>query len=213
MIKDLKSSASQFSIFRTGSMNCFTSATAFTVLRSGRVVGRASRSEVSRQWIVERMSGRTDVEAPRSSADNLDSEVLLSVEGWTLGASTAEEAAQSPLHAVSFTLRRGEILGIYGLLGAGRTELLESLAGARPALAGSLVLNGVEASVGNVPKAVRSGIVLVPEDRQRDGLIPELSIRENIAIGYHAGTLAFERRATGSGPEAGEGTQHRCQRS
>ena len=159
----------------------------FTVLRSGRVVGQAVRSEVSRQWIVERMSGRTDVEAPGHRPTHLDSQVLLSVEGWTLGASTAEEAAQSPLHAVSFTLRRGEILGIYGLLGGGRTELLESLAGARPALAGSLVLNGVKASVGNVQEAVRNGIVLVPEDRQRDGLIPELSIRENIAIGSMQG--------------------------
>ena len=60
----------------------------FTVLRSGRVVGQAVRSEVSRQWIVERMSGRTDVEAPGHRPTHLDSQVLLSVEGWTLGAST-----------------------------------------------------------------------------------------------------------------------------
>jgi erythritol transport system ATP-binding protein len=87
------------------------------------------------------------------------------------------------LHDVSFTLNEGEILGIYGLLGAGRTELLESLAGARQLLAGSIAVNGLPILVTSVTDAGKQGIVLVPEDRQRDGLIPELSIRENIAIG------------------------------
>jgi erythritol transport system ATP-binding protein len=98
-----------------------------------------------------------------------------------------DEAPQAPLHAVSFTLRRGEILGIYGLLGAGRTELLEALAGVRRLLHGSVVVNGRRVDVSSVGDAVKRGIVLVPEDRQRDGLIPELSIRENIAIGAMRG--------------------------
>ena len=96
---------------------------------------------------------------------------------------------------MSLTLHRGEILGVYGLLGAGRTELLESLAGARRLIAGTVVLNGIDARIATISDAVEQGIVLVPEDRQRDGLIPELSIRENIAIASHARTVAFASTA------------------
>ncbi|MGB7549168.1 MAG: ATP-binding cassette domain-containing protein [Terracidiphilus sp.] len=103
----------------------------FTVLRSGRVVGQATRSEVSRRWIVERMSGRAVDEVLADRPSLVDAPILLAVEGLTLGASGVDEAAQAPLHDVRLTLHIGEILGVYGLLGAGRTELLESLAGAR----------------------------------------------------------------------------------
>jgi erythritol transport system ATP-binding protein len=159
----------------------------FTVLRSGRVVGHAPRCEVSRNWIVERMSGRALSETAGDRPLLVDAPVLLSAKELTLGASATDEASHAPLHGVSFTLRRGEILGIYGLLGAGRTELLEALAGIRQLLHGSVVLNGRRIAVSSVSDAVKQGIVLVPEDRQRDGLIPELSIRENIAIGAMRG--------------------------
>jgi len=161
----------------------------FTVLRSGRVVGQAPRSEVSRQWIVERMSGRDISEPSADLQSSTGSSILLFVNGLTLGASSPEEAAQAPLHQISFALRRGEILGIYGLLGAGRTELLESLAGARRLIAGSIAINGTTIDLSAISDAIQHGIVLVPEDRQRDGLIPEMSIRENIAIGSMHGLL------------------------
>jgi erythritol transport system ATP-binding protein len=133
------------------------------------------------------MSGRAVSETADDRPLAIDAPALLTANGLTLGASGVDEASQAPLHAVSFTLHKGEILGIYGLLGAGRTELLGSLAGARQLLTGSVVLNGIEAPISNVADAVKHGIVLVPEDRQRDGLIPELSIRENIAIGTMRG--------------------------
>lgn len=155
----------------------------FTVLRSGRVVGNASRAEVSRQWIVDRMSSRTVNEASEGPHASTEAPILLEAGGITLGASALDEAAQAPLHEVGFLLRRGEIVGIYGLLGAGRTELLESLAGARRLLAGRVSLNDVHVRIASVSDAMKHGIVLVPEDRQRDGLIPEMSILENIAIG------------------------------
>ncbi len=161
----------------------------FTVLRSGRIVGHAPRAEVSRHWIVESMSGRTMSETPADRPSLAHAPPLLTARGFTLAASSADEAAQAALHDVSFTLRRGEILGIYGLLGAGRTELLESLAGARRLLAGSVVLNGVQAHLSTVSNAGKHGIVLVPEDRQRDGLIPDMSIFENITISAMRGVL------------------------
>jgi erythritol transport system ATP-binding protein len=161
----------------------------FTVLRSGRVVGEAARGEVTRQWIVERMSGRAACETAERSSSAEASPILLSVRGLTIAAAGTDEAAQAPLNDVTLTLQRGEILGIYGLLGAGRTELLESLAGVRRMLGGAVMLNGVAIRVSEVADAVRHGIILVPEDRQRDGLIPEMSIRENIAIGAMRGMM------------------------
>ena len=128
------------------------------------------------------MSGRALSETKEDRPSTVDAPVLLTVQRLMLPASGTNEAAQAPLHDVSFTLRRGEILGVYGLLGAGRTELLESLVGARRLIAGSITVNGTEASISNILDAVQHGIVLVPEDRQRDGLIPEMSICENIAI-------------------------------
>lgn len=166
----------------------------FTVLRSGRVVGQAPRADVSREWIVERMSGRVVTRVAVDRSAPAKGPVLLSAKSLTLGSSGAEEATQAPLHQVSFDLHRGEILGIYGLLGAGRSELLESLAGARRLLAGSIVIHGKKINLSAVSDAVDRGIVLVPEDRQRDGLIPEMSIRENITIGSMHGLFVSRRQ-------------------
>ncbi|HEY2039898.1 MAG TPA: sugar ABC transporter ATP-binding protein [Edaphobacter sp.] len=150
----------------------------FTVLRSGRVVGTAPRAEVTRQWIVERMSGRTGT--PEILHDQpSSSEPILKVSNLGLSRANKEEAY---LHDLTFTLHRGEILGIYGLLGAGRTELMETLAGGYPSYEGTIELNAEARRFSSVSDAIKAGIVLVPEDRQRDGLIPDLSVRENIAL-------------------------------
>lgn len=168
----------------------------FTVLRSGRVVGEAVRGAVTRQWIVERMSGRREVSNFDARAPLADAPTLCEVKGLSLAPSGSDEAAQAPLHDVSFTLRLGEVLGIYGLLGAGRTELLESLAGARPLLAGQIVFDRERLRIASVADAVKAGIVLVPEDRQRDGLIPEMSIRENVALASVKGMFLSRTRET-----------------
>ena len=166
----------------------------FTVLRSGRIVGEATRAEVSRQWIVERMSGRPEMIDMAARAAIADTSPLLTVKSLSLASSNREEAAQSPVHDLAFTLHRGEILGVYGLLGAGRTEMLEALAGFRKATSGEITLRGKLLRIANVADAVHAGIVLVPEDRQRDGLIPELTIRENVALAATEGL--FLSRAT-----------------
>jgi len=142
----------------------------FTVLRGGRVVGEAARAEVDRGWIVERMSGRVESDSRRECST--DGAEALGVAGLSNG--VVDDA--------SLSLGRGEIVGVYGLLGSGRTELLESLAGARE-FRGEVSLRGEPVQLDSVRSAVDAGIVLVPEDRQRDGLVPELSIRENVALG------------------------------
>jgi len=168
----------------------------FTVLRSGRVVGEATRAEVSRQWIVERMSGRAVSDESRRRQFPGNAPAFLRVQALDLPGSSQDEAAQAPLHNVNFTLTKGEILGIYGLLGSGRTELLECLAGARRSSSGQIELDGRVLHLRTVSDAVKAGFVLVPEDRQRDGLIPELSIRENIALASSRGPLLDRARET-----------------
>jgi erythritol transport system ATP-binding protein len=155
----------------------------FTVLRNGRNVGEAPRAEVDRTWIVERMSGRacTSPEAGTAPTAMLPA---LTVSNLSLNPQQDDAAT---LSNVSFTLHEGEILGVYGLLGSGRTELLETLAGARQPAAGTVMLKGKPLRLGSIPKIVDAGVVLVPEDRQRDGLVPELSIRENIALASMSG--------------------------
>jgi erythritol transport system ATP-binding protein len=167
----------------------------FTVLRSGRVVGEAPRAEVTRSWIVERMSGHADT-TNLEVRKVVSSAPVLIVDRLDLGSSAAGEAAQTALHGISFTLHRGEVLGIYGLLGAGRTELLETLVGSRKPLSGEITVNGSSLPISSVSSAVKAGIVLVPEDRQRDGLIPALSIRENVALAATTGPFLSRARET-----------------
>lgn len=160
----------------------------FTVLRGGRKVGEGARGEVTRQWIVEKMSGRELPLKARASELNARTGPVLEVGGLTLAACQGEDGGAG-LHDVSFSLRRGEVLGIYGLLGAGRTELMECLAGLRRRAAGKVTLDGAEVKSRSVRKAIKAGIHLVPEDRQRDGLVPELSIRENMALDFSCGPV------------------------
>lgn len=164
----------------------------FTVLRSGRVVGEAPRSDVDRQWIVQRMSGRDVENADRSLKSSSQAAPLLKVSGLSLAPESGGENQQTLVRDISFSLKRGEILGIYGLLGSGRTELLEALAGFRPAASGVIRLNDNIRKIGSVRDAIRAGIHLVPEDRQRDGVIPELTVRENIMLA--AGSKLFLNR-------------------
>ena len=169
----------------------------FTVLRSGQVVGEAARAEVSRKWIVERMSARDATAEYREQATRIGTPTLLQLRGVSLANVSASEPAQAVLHNVSLTLRRGEILGIYGLLGSGRTELLELIAGLRRVAAGTIELAGKTLRISDVVDAVKAGICLVPEDRQSDGLIADMSIRENIALCARRG-LFLDRALEGS---------------
>ncbi len=160
----------------------------FTVLRGGRKVGEGERGDVTRQWIVEKMSGRDVPVEERAYEADANAVPMLQVEGLTLAASEGEDSGAG-LHDVSFSLRRGEVLGIYGLLGAGRTELMECLAGLRKRTAGRVMLAGAAVKLRSVREAIEAGIHLVPEDRQRDGVVPELSIRENMALDFSRGPL------------------------
>ena len=122
---------------------------------------------------------------------------------------------------VSFSARRGEILGFAGLIGAGRTELMQTIFGVTPALGGDMTLGGKPFAPATPRDAIDAGVFLVPEDRKRHGLVLPMSVAENTTlpnVGQLArwGTLdrATERRIaeTQVGPPAHQDPDGRCSR-
>jgi erythritol transport system ATP-binding protein len=168
----------------------------FTVLRSGRVVDEVPRAEVDRRWIVERMSGRDVSTSENAVSTPVKNSILLSLADLTVAPDSSSVTQGASVRGVSFSLNKGEVLGIYGLLGAGRTELLEAIAGARTIRTGKIRIRHEELRVTSVTEAVKAGIHLVPEDRQRDALVPDLSVRENIALAGSGGLLLDQKKET-----------------
>ena len=149
------------------------------VLRDGRNAGTLARADLTRERIVQLMVGRAVTATARTAAST--GPVLLHIERLRSG--------RYPDVEVTLDVRRGEILGIAGLVGAGRTELAEAICGVGPRLAGRIVLDGQPLAIASPRDAIRYGICLVPEDRRRHGIIPPMSVRENVTLpelGSHA---------------------------
>jgi erythritol transport system ATP-binding protein len=149
-----------------------------TVLRDGRLIAEVPAADIDVNWIVEKMVGR-DASSFWRHEEHERGESLLEVAHLCLPNS---RGADDILKDVSFTLRAGEILGIYGLMGAGRTELFECLMGMRPAYSGKLLLNGKPVTGQTVADRIAQGMMLVPEDRQQQGLVQTLSVASNITL-------------------------------
>ncbi len=150
------------------------------VLRDGQLVDVLDRDATNPRAVTHLMVGReieeTDVSQPREPGD-----VVLAVDKLRLP--WPGHARQWRLENVSFSLRRGEIVGIAGLMGAGRTELLECLFGASPERPlGRITLDGQTVAFTHPAEARRAGVALVTEDRKRFGLFAELSVGENITL-------------------------------
>jgi erythritol transport system ATP-binding protein len=152
-------------------------ADSLTVLRDGVVVGTAQTADVSLGWIVERMTGRAAVTVQAKPARHGGS-ALLSVRGLSLAAG----AGRASLQDISFDVHAGEIVGVYGLLGAGRTELFETLLGLHHDARGQVWLSGRRIDALDIAARVREGIAMVPEDRQRAGLIHSFSVQDNMTL-------------------------------
>ncbi len=142
-----------------------------TVLRDGERVGVVDLARTTEAGIVEMMVGRViDAKAQRS---HVREEVILAAEGLTRG---------TAVRNASFALRRGEVLGIAGLVGAGRTELVRLLAGVDQPTAGSIRVKGEVLRFKGPRDAISRGIALLPEDRKKDGIVPLRSIVSNVAL-------------------------------
>jgi ABC-type sugar transport system ATPase subunit len=151
-----------------------------SVLRDGRHIQSVRRADTSPRAITHAMVGReleqTDLSQPRHPG-----EVALEVQGLSLP--WPGHARGWRLHEISFSLRRGEILGIAGLMGAGRTELLECLFGAATEMpVGRITLNGAEVRFRHPAQAVAAGVALVTEDRKRLGLFAQMDVGDNINV-------------------------------
>lgn len=149
----------------------------FTVLRDGRLAATAPRDAVTIPWIIQKMLGADEVVAKRPPAAPAGP-AIIEVEHLSL----PRRGAGLAVDDVSVSFRTGEITAIYGLLGAGRTELFESLYGLRPGAKGSVKLDGKELAGHSVNRRMKAGLLLVPEDRQRDGLVQNLSVGGNLGL-------------------------------
>ena len=147
-----------------------------TVLRDGSLVAEAPMSETDTGWIVQNMVGRSEASLFSRTSGTIGAPVL-EVEHLSVPGKTARLVDD-----VSLRVHAGEIVGVYGLMGAGRTELMEALIGSRATSEGRVVVDGKAATRSTVSSRLRLGLALVPEDRQRDGLVQVLSVRSNIVL-------------------------------
>jgi erythritol transport system ATP-binding protein len=148
-----------------------------TVLRDGRVVGAAPVADVGVPWIVERMTGG-GVSGRHAAHPAESGRALLSVENLSAPARPGRTA----LEALSFTVRAGEVVGFYGLMGAGRTELFEALLGLDAGASGRVTLDGTDLAGLDISDRVQAGLAMVPEDRQASGLVQSLTVRDNATL-------------------------------
>ena len=148
------------------------------VLRDGRNAGVLERAEITRDRLVQLMVGRAIEGTARQPA--------------TAAIDTAKRAARLqvervrtqryPAVEVSVTINRGEVLGVAGLIGAGRSELAEAICGVGTRVSGRVLLDGEPIAIHSPHDAIRAGICLVPEDRRGHGIVGPMSVRENITL-------------------------------
>jgi len=163
-----------------------------TVLRNGELVGEYPAAELNRNALIAAMVGRelvADAAATPAASDTAEQ-----APDWLQARGLARRGSVKPLDLM---LRRGEVVGIGGLLGSGRTELARLLFGLDRSDAGEISLNGHKVRMDSPATAIKLGLGLCPEDRKADGIIAELSVRENIALALQArqGLWPFISRA------------------
>lgn len=142
-----------------------------SVLRDGQYIGTKDIADTSKEDLIKMMVGRT-LSQTFPAHDCRTDEIVME----------ARNLSGNGVKDISFTLRKGEILGFGGLIGAGRTEFCEMLFGRYPIQSGELYLHGKRINPGSPAGAVSMGITLVPEDRKRHGIIDKMSVRDNLTL-------------------------------
>jgi erythritol transport system ATP-binding protein len=149
------------------------------VLRDGSIVAQAEIADVDLDWIVGNMVGRGfDLGSP-PSRENFGGPSLSIEQAMVADPTNPERLA---VNGVSIQVRAGEIVCIYGLMGAGRTELLEAVAGRVPLVGGTVLLQDRDVAGLTIAERIQAGLGLVPEDRQRDGLVQTMSVGRNLSL-------------------------------
>jgi ribose transport system ATP-binding protein len=149
-----------------------------TVLRDGRTVHAGPTTDLSRLELVALMLGRTMADVERGTTEFGDSH-LIDVEPVLR---VRDLHVRNRLNGVSFSVRPGEVVGLGGLLGSGRSETVKAVYGDLLTTSGTVDVQGRPVRTGSVAKALAAGMALLSEDRKAEGIIPDLSVRDNIAL-------------------------------
>jgi ribose transport system ATP-binding protein len=151
----------------------------YVVLRDGKSIESGEMTGMTQDQLISKMVGRK-IDVMRKTAGSGPCEPLLEVKNLSL---KSRLKAGNVLNNVSFNVGKGEIVGLFGLMGAGRTELLESIFGLHPAYSSGQVLIGGQSICCDSPaRAIAAGLALVPEDRKKDGLVLGLGVKNNISL-------------------------------
>jgi len=148
-----------------------------TVLRDGQITGHAMVKDIDTKWIVRSMIGSDAKDFAKSVEHRLGAEIFRAEE-ICLPRRTGGLAVDH----VSISVRAGEVLGIYGLMGAGRSEFFECAIGQHRHSSGRIYVDGTEIDASDTSGRIRAGLALIPEDRQREGLVQALSIASNLTL-------------------------------
>ncbi len=143
-----------------------------TVFRNGAKVAYSDVNAVDTTWVITQMTGHAVDQTQVFYSEKVEDEVLLKVDHLT-----GERFTD-----IDFILKKGEILGFSGLVGAGRSELMQAIFGYLPIYKGDIKLNGTVFKKGDTNYSVKKGLIYLPEERKSQGILPMLSIRENISV-------------------------------
>jgi erythritol transport system ATP-binding protein len=150
-----------------------------TVLRDGQIVAHEETKNVDLDWIVGNMVGRNfDLGQPPARSDFTDAALEID----DVKVADPSNPGRLAVSGVSLTVHAGEIVCIYGLMGAGRTEMLEAAAGRVPLIGGQVRVQGKDLANLTIAERIEEGLSLVPEDRQRDGLVQTMTVGRNLSL-------------------------------
>lgn len=144
-----------------------------TVLRDGEVIGTHRVAEITEAQLIREMVNRDSESLDIDKKPKEFKEIILKAEHLSCDAMVQD---------ASFALHRGEILGFYGLVGAGRTEMIRALLGIDPLKSGKVTYKGQEVHFKNIRQSMAAGLVLIPEERRKQGLVMNLAIRQNVSL-------------------------------
>ena len=150
--------------------NCDT----ITILRDGKLIDTVRTAETTTSAVVDKMVGRalSELYPPKLSTEPDEGDVMMEVR---------DLASPGDFRNVSFRLHRGEILGLFGLMGAGRSEIAKTICGLQERSAGEVLLPAHPCSIGSYPEAIRHGMIYLTEDRKTEGLFLPMSLKHNIS--------------------------------
>lgn len=148
-----------------------------TILRDGKFIVEEDARNVDVPWIVRNMVGK-DTQASYVDREKEIGKKIFEVKDITL----PKLGGGYLVNHVSFSLRAGEVLGFYGLMGAGRTEMVECIMGHHSEAEGHIIIDGKKLKPGSVIRQIKNGLGHIPEDRQREGLIQTMSIEQNMTL-------------------------------